>query len=133
MSEMVKYKGSVLLKRPKSGPVYHHLWHSPLCKKFVVICTVNVHPSAHVMWFLNVSTCSHWAVTWCTFRAEKTWNVTTVFPSLNSIPPWIVSLHFFKISSKSLLTQNFETFWRCQKNYLVFQDTIYGNMYILLW
>ena len=34
MSEMVKYKGSVLLKRPKSGPVYHHLWHSPcvLCK-----------------------------------------------------------------------------------------------------
>ena len=29
MSEMVKYKGSVLLKRPKSGPVYHHLWHSP--------------------------------------------------------------------------------------------------------
>ena len=29
MSEMVKYKGSVLLKRRKSGPVYHHLWHSP--------------------------------------------------------------------------------------------------------
>ena len=25
MSEMVKYKGRVLLKRPKSGPVYHHL------------------------------------------------------------------------------------------------------------
>ena len=25
MSEMVKYKDSVLLKRPKSGPVYHHL------------------------------------------------------------------------------------------------------------
>ena len=29
MSEMVKYKGSVFLKRPKSGPAYHHLWHSP--------------------------------------------------------------------------------------------------------
>ena len=29
MSEMVKYKGSVLLKRPQSSPVYHHLWHSP--------------------------------------------------------------------------------------------------------
>ena len=25
MSEMEKYKGSVLVKRPKSGPVYHHL------------------------------------------------------------------------------------------------------------
>ena len=29
MSEMVKYKGSDLLKRPKSGSVFHHLWHSP--------------------------------------------------------------------------------------------------------
>ena len=28
MSEMLKYKDSVLLKRPKSGPVCHHLWHS---------------------------------------------------------------------------------------------------------
>ena len=28
-SEMVKYKGNTLLKIPKSGPVFHHLWHSP--------------------------------------------------------------------------------------------------------
>ena len=34
MSEMVKYKDSVLLKRPKSGPVYHHLWHSPFILGF---------------------------------------------------------------------------------------------------
>ena len=33
MSEMVKYKGSVLIKRRKSGPVYHHLWHSPSWKR----------------------------------------------------------------------------------------------------
>ena len=25
MSEMVKYKGNAVLKRPKSGPVFHHL------------------------------------------------------------------------------------------------------------
>ena len=25
MSEVVKYKGSKLLKRPKSGPVFHHV------------------------------------------------------------------------------------------------------------
>ena len=30
---MVKYKGNALLKRPKSGPVFHHLWHSPLSSK----------------------------------------------------------------------------------------------------
>ena len=30
MSEMVKYKGNALLKRRKSGPVFHHLWHGPL-------------------------------------------------------------------------------------------------------
>ena len=33
MSEMVKYKGNALLKRPKSGPVFHHLWHSPFLLK----------------------------------------------------------------------------------------------------
>ena len=33
MSEMVKYKGSVLLKRPRSGPIYHHLWHGS-CERF---------------------------------------------------------------------------------------------------
>ena len=26
---MVKYKGSALVKRRKSGPLFHHLWHSP--------------------------------------------------------------------------------------------------------
>ena len=25
MSEMVKYKGSELIKKPKSGPVFHHV------------------------------------------------------------------------------------------------------------
>ena len=36
MSEMVKYKGSVLLKRPKSGPVYH--WHSPWNRIIYTMC-----------------------------------------------------------------------------------------------
>ena len=36
MSEMVKYKGSALVKRPKSGPVFHHLWHSPYISR---LCT----------------------------------------------------------------------------------------------
>ena len=35
MSEMVKYKGNALLKRQKSGPVFHHLWHSP--------CTITIN------------------------------------------------------------------------------------------
>jgi hypothetical protein len=38
---MVKYKGSVLLKRPKSGPVYYHLWHSPCLGFDVIILVVN--------------------------------------------------------------------------------------------
>ena len=32
MSEMVKYKGNAVLKRRKSCPVFHHLWHSPYKK-----------------------------------------------------------------------------------------------------
>ena len=30
MSDMVKYKGSEIQKWPKRGPVFHHVWHSPL-------------------------------------------------------------------------------------------------------
>ena len=29
MSDMVKYKCSEVLKRPKCGHVFHHVWHSP--------------------------------------------------------------------------------------------------------
>ena len=33
MSEMVKYKGSELIKKPKRGSVFHHVWHSPYKQK----------------------------------------------------------------------------------------------------
>ena len=71
LCQMVKYKGSVLLKRGKSGPVYHHLWHSPWILKVpqIQLNKYETAPNFNQLSQNMTSDCWYVFTSFCTMRS----------------------------------------------------------------